>query len=65
MTDETRPSREAPDLSPAEAFPMPDRQKRMIRRTYVIAAILLIVSTLDSASQYRTYGAWQILADVV
>jgi GAF domain-containing protein len=40
-----------------------DRRLRMIRRTYIISILFLLVTIVDSFLQFNEFGAWQILAD--
>jgi len=54
-TDDLNPNNEVEQTSPKVPV--------AIRRTYIIAFIMLVLTLFDSASHYREFGAWQILAD--
>lgn len=60
MTEENRT---ANPNNPGEESQSSPPIPKMVRRTYVIAFMMLGLTLIDAAGHYSEFGAWQILAD--
>jgi putative methionine-R-sulfoxide reductase with GAF domain len=62
MTEETKTNSEPAQTSSLQGK-RSEKLSKLTRRVLVISSVFLVVTIVDSAFQYRDFGAWQILAD--
>lgn len=62
MTEETLMQLDHRSSYPEQEQPE-NKRFRMVRRTYIISIIFLLVTIIDSLFQFSEYNQWQILAD--